>query len=187
VGFPVVNAGHRRWISFVLLGLSSACTHQGAEESHGGATQAQSTVTSPSAAAAATSTGLSCRLVVSPGGSNRYALSIAVDNGTASRVTLRYVAPLGFALKAWSDDEATPLRIPAQSTAVEPVTTTLAPGASTTLPTAATLSFGPGSREADRDEPHRWWLDHEPVRTRLLAQRAFESHPALTCPGQLVP
>ena len=130
--------------------------------------------------------GLSCVLQVAPSSGNRHAVSFAMANGTDAAVSLRYYHPLGFALQAWVDDKLVALRIPATDSPVVPRSVVIEPGASVTLSTPVALSFGPGSRDSDQNDPHRWWLDRAPARVRLLAKRAFDSHNALTCAGDWV-
>jgi hypothetical protein len=125
-------------------------------------------------------------LQVSSSTGNRYRVSLAVTNGSTTPVTLRHFHPISFALQAWVDDKPVPLRIPAIDSPVVPRDIVIEPGATKTVPTPVSLSFGSGSRDADQNDPHRWWLDHAPTRVRLLAQRGFASHEALTCAGHWV-
>ncbi len=132
------------------------------------------------------SSGLTCVLQVSSSTGNRYGVSLALTNADKTPVRLRYFHPIGFALKAWVDGKPVTLRIPATDSPVMPRELLLKPGATKTISTPMSLSFGPGSRDADQKQPHRLWLDHPPTRVRLLAERAFASHKALTCTGHWV-
>lgn len=121
------------------------------------------------------------------GADNRYSVTLLLENKTRAAVTLRYFHPLAFALSAWIEGKPVPLRVPAIDMPVQPRTVELGAEQTLTITTPTSLSFGSGSRESDRSEPFRIWLDHAPARARLSGERAFASHPSLVCGGWLEP
>ncbi len=110
-------------------------------------------------------------------------MSLVVSNGGKTPISLRYFHPMAFALDATVDSKPVALRIPANDSPVVPKTVSVEPGKPLSLGTPIALSFGAGSRKSDQQDPHRWWLDHAPTTVHLVAKRAFDSHPTLTCIG----